>query len=400
MTIKANVFTIPAENIEAVYVKIAKMNKVATKLNCEKIEIEVLSTYQKELPMSSIPNDKRTYIRKYIEIEVNGTAPSLDGWTFVAKLDHDYTIPLISSVPNVTVPTVYHNHDSSCDHCNSTRNRKTTYVVQNRDTLEYKHVGKSCLKDFLGHQSPATAIRYFEFLTSLDDELCSFDNSENYVPFYSIDKLLAIAKHISDVYGFMSVKKAREINELGIREVQSTSSDVFMYINNPNFYKDFTEDHGKVTEEHISYTKEVIEHFNNMEVKGDYLYNIKALLSDGCVKNKEFGIIVSMVGVYINHIEKTKNESLIKKTNEWFGEIGKRITAKVTVISIRPFETQYGISYVINMVDDEGRSVVWFASTNKFDIDGTYDVKLTIKSHDEYKDWKQTVVNRVAEVKG
>ena len=42
------------------------------------------------------------------------------------------------------------------------------------------------------------------------------------------------------------------------------------------------------------------------------------------------------------------------------------------------------------------RTVVWFASNKTLDEGESYHVKLTVKKHDEYNGWKQTMVNRVS----
>ena len=393
-----NIFRIPEENLELAQAKIAKLNKSATKLGCTPVTITILDREEQEVKANQLdPFDSRTYTRFYYIIEVFGTAPVLDGWSFVAKLDHEYSTPIITSLTDVTVPTIYRNHDASCDHCKSNRARKITYVVQNVDTLEYKHVGKSCLKDFLGHISPTAALRYFEYLSSIGDELEELrDSGGRGVERYGVREVLATAKLISDVYGYVSAKKAREeFNDLGEPKYDATNWDVSNYYFNTIFKREFVADYGHVTEEHLEFADEVIEFFKGKDANSDYMYNLHSLIAERYIKTKEFAIVVSMVGVYLNHIAKAKEEAETNKLNEWFGEAKKRQEAIVKVIHIRSYESQFGVGYVIKMVDDEGRTVVWFASSKTLDEGDTYKVKLTVKDHDEYKGWKQTIVNRV-----
>jgi len=397
-----NIFVIPEENIALAEEKIAKLNKTATKLGCTPIVLTILDVEDREFEVNrSNSLDTRTIIRKFYTVEVLGTAPVLSGWSFVAKLDHDYSVPVITSLPDVKVPKIYRNHDASCDHCKSNRARKITYVVQNVETLEYKHVGKSCLKDFLGHVSPTSALRFFEYLASFTDELLGFEepNTGRVVERYDLKFVLALATKISNAYGYVSAKKARsEYDEHDNPKYTATNSDVSSYLFYPRWKQDFVEDFGDVVEENRTFADEVIEFFKAKSDDSDYIFNLQNLIAEGAIKSKEFPIVVSMVGVYINHLAKEKEAAETKKLNEWFGEAKKRQDAEVKVISIHPFETQYGISYVIKMIDADGRSVVWFASNKTLDEGCSYKVKLTVKNHDKYKGWKQTIVNRVSVV--
>jgi hypothetical protein len=47
------------------------------------------------------------------------------------------------------------------------------------------------------------------------------------------------------------------------------------------------------------------------------------------------------------------------------------------------------------MVDEAGHSFTWFCSGKPLEEGKVYEVKATVKKHDEYKGVKQTIVNRV-----
>jgi hypothetical protein len=99
--------------------------------------------------------------RRYFEVTISGPAPVLDGWEFVAALEHltdDKGQPLnvIRCRPSFegNLPTVYCNAPCKCDHCKTNRNRKASCVVRNVTTGEWKQVGLSCVKDFCGGNDP------------------------------------------------------------------------------------------------------------------------------------------------------------------------------------------------------------------------------------------------------
>jgi hypothetical protein len=48
------------------------------------------------------------------------------------------------------------------------------------------------------------------------------------------------------------------------------------------------------------------------------------------------------------------------------------------------------------MLDNDGRTLTWFANTNpEMNVGEKYRIKGTVKKHDEYNEWKQTILTRV-----
>ena len=75
----------------------------------------------------------------------------------------------------------------------------------------------------------------------------------------------------------------------------------------------------------------------------------------------------------------------------------KREEFMVTVKSTRFVESNFGTSTLHIMRTDEGNMLVWFATgSTDLEPDKRYRIKATVKAHREYKERKQTMVNRVA----
>ena len=94
---------------------------------------------------------------RYLYVTVEGERPAVDGWNFIATIDHteasadeagNVTGNLIKSVPGAgEIPVSYRSARPICDHCKSARRRNETYVVRKGDVTQ--QIGKNCLADFL-----------------------------------------------------------------------------------------------------------------------------------------------------------------------------------------------------------------------------------------------------------
>lgn len=379
-------YKIPEENLPYVQTKLEKLNKKATKLGCPNIKLTIEDT---EIETNRVSRESR----KFFICSVQGETPKFAGWKFIAKLDHDYSFPIVSTAPNETLPTEYQDHDNSCDHCKTKRYRRLTYVVQNEETHEYKHIGRSCLKDFLGHRDPKMVMSWFTWFDSFMTEVRKPNDGYSYIPRYDINEILANTAMVIECKGsYVSNSKARYDEDL-----DPTSHHVCNFMFNPKCRDDFVE----VNDEHIEIAKKAVEHFETLENDSGYINNCQIILKDKFIKDKEIGLAVSIVGIYINYLEREKIKEVQNQNslNEYFGEIKKRLDYELTVLSISSYGTDYGISYRVALVDNDGRSFVWFASNNILEEGKTYILKMTIKDHSEFNHIKQTVISRCKIVK-
>lgn len=85
------------------------------------------------------------------EVTITGEPPCYGGWRFLAAVDTVGDGVVIRYPPGRTT-AIDHTGltPGCCDHCHTTRTRRTTVLVQNEGTGEVRQVGRSCLKDFLG----------------------------------------------------------------------------------------------------------------------------------------------------------------------------------------------------------------------------------------------------------
>ena len=137
-------FIIAASNKSLVESQIEKLNRRAFKLDLE--------------PITSVWGKAFTDINDNFLIPCDLTGPlsvNFAGWSFIATLQHLTTGENI--IRNISdefvVPLEYRSSGSDCQHCMVNRYRKDTYVVRH-DSGKYFQVGSTCIKDFLGGNSP------------------------------------------------------------------------------------------------------------------------------------------------------------------------------------------------------------------------------------------------------
>ena len=85
-----------------------------------------------------------------------------------------------------------------------------------------------------------------------------------------------------------------------------------------------------------------------------------------------------------------------ESTSEWVGTVGEKYLDTVTLVRKGWCDTRFGGSNIYTFKDADGNEIVWFTSTRLAkEVGDTFKVKATIKTHNEYKGKKNTVVTRV-----
>lgn len=173
-----------------------KVNKPARKLGLDEATLILGDTFIRHYLTgvdsaagrwySALEDDKVEATRERIEVLDNqdivnfeftkvvliAAETKLEGWTFIGTIEHTEAGNILRTVPEheETLPEKYRNASRDCDHCGFDRRRKDTYIVLNEDG-EYKQVGRSCIKDFLGHGNPEQIATYFNEIINLWTDL-------------------------------------------------------------------------------------------------------------------------------------------------------------------------------------------------------------------------------------
>ena len=396
------IYHIPTEALARVKEKIAALNKRATRLGLDQeARVEVV----RHLPyMVHDAQGEPLFTVPGVEIYIEGGIVVLPGgWRVLAVKKHEAGLdrPLVTRIDSEeAIPQKYYTLGPECDHCKINRPRNTTFVLRN-EAGETVQVGKTCLKDFLGHY-PESAISFAAALGELDDELRggAFEKDPTAGGIDMLYFLALVVFHV-DKFGYV---KARETDDAG-REKESTAQSVIGYI------RDLSKPGSHVTpiklERDEMRRAEVVRDWAReaaLTQTSDYWHNLAASLSVDFVTQRTAGFVASTVPVYARHLEKRAEAERKTKSgaNEWVGEVGDKLKGlKLTLQRKIVNDGMYGTTYILKFTDDAGHAFTWFSSSGT-DKDGeiwgeggeVYYGNATVKKLDTFRDEKQTVLTR------
>lgn len=390
------------------------VTRIADKKRCsivlpesmELTEENILDQFKIQYPRESSVSTWDITIRRNVHFTVKGESPKLNGWRLLAVLEHIESGNIIRRIPGTgseNMPLEMRYTKPTCDHCQASRQRKDTYVVEHEDGRLFQ-VGKSCMKDFTGHTDPkkiaAIAENLYDIMNGIEeeDEESFFGGSGP--RYYSVKDVLALAARIIRVDG---TYKSAQFDS-------STKSTVFKGLYTKDRY--FDDAYGRQNQpEDIEKADKCIDWATNtLTTNTDFAWNLKLALSQQQCNSRQIGLIVAGMGSFINRPNNTdeKREAKestqeVKKVSEYFGQEKVRYTRVLTVKKILSIENEFGNANIVIFIDAEGNSFKWTTSsyfvdkaTNTNVGEGmTVDATFTVKGHKDYKEIKQTVIFRV-----
>ena len=326
-------------------------------------------------------------IIKQLNVKMEGQPPKIAGWSFVASIDHTDKGNILRGVPGGGgVPAKYRTVKPVCEHCNQERMRNNTFVLRH-DSGETKQVGRTCLKDFLGHQSAehmaGVASNTWEVFreASGDDFLGGEDGGANA---HYIDTKNYLSHVAADMrqFGWISRAAAEDSGKMSTAD----SAMARMRSGQP------------VSPEDAAQADAARTWIQTMPADksggNDFLHNISVVARSEGITRHELGLAAAIVRAY----QKDQEESRAKVDtlpSAYQGTIGQRGKFPgLTLNAVIPIEGYYGMTYLHHFSDADGNQFKWFASVNAMSVGQTYDIDATVKGHEEYKGTRQTVLTR------
>lgn len=384
-------FTVLLQNVEILNDVFAKINKKAVKNGLETIRFSLCSDpYTNE------------FKEEVVDIEVFGLYPKIGNYKLVAVLENVEGGNLIKAVPGEELPKKYRENAFFCDHCGHNRYRKEVVVVRDVDSGEYKQVGKTCLKDFLGADLESI-VSFFSYFVEEMEKASDKDHeySFGYVPkVVTTERFMGVLCKVMRKVGYLSKKNA----ENGGISTSSLMYDILFGCSpRSESYRIIRDNELKeLSDEDIEYGKEVLKYWRNIDGDSDFEYNMKLIMSSNTLASNRFGYASCTVAGYERYIEKenAKKKAKEESTSDWVGNLKERIEVEVECLASRTFDGYYGLTTMLRFIDGDGNIFVWFASggIDWVDVGDKLVVKGTVKKHDEYNGVKQTVINRVKPV--
>lgn len=204
-------FTVSERGLEYLKARVDALNKKASKYKVPPLTVSVIKEemvkvlkpeIKAQVKAGSLQFDKGVLtgpgseafwtLEKKFTIKIDGEPPHIEGYEFIARLEHTsagnfiYTNPK-SSVPNL--PAEFKSLNQRCDICKTNRDRNDTFVIrmEKEDKTRFPDkkagdmlvVGRNCLARFLPGISVAGLIAYTKMVDNLEDDIAAAEEMEN-----------------------------------------------------------------------------------------------------------------------------------------------------------------------------------------------------------------------------
>jgi hypothetical protein len=357
-----------------------------------------------------------------VELTITGSAPQCGEYVFLAKLEQAPGGVLVSAVPGVEIGDLGFHWNGRCDHCGSNRARKVAFVVESPNGR--KVVGKSCLRDHMGTDSPEGLLWQFAAFADLSRDAADEDSmwggsyrwEESTLGVVAAARAaialwgwrpsshegMTTASHVNLIYGRVERDgKGREINAEERRQLRDE-----LKANGDHYYDT---------------ASKVIEWGRSLQFsRSDYERNLSVALGGDTVVGKTYNLVVSAAAAYDRQVaredeqrkqreaEEAKRASMPKSYH--VGEIGDRVTFTTTLERrvVLP-DNGFGPSYIFVFRADDGPVLSWktgseprvecnrsvrATGTKPVEVNDRVVVTATVKAHAEFRGEKETRVLR------
>lgn len=290
----------------------------------------------------------------------------------------------------------------ACDYCKTNRQRNKTYLVVNRETGEWKQLGKECLRLFVTGID-VDAIATFE--SFIKEAECAANPGDEFFynkrfKFVKVADALALAYAVYSERGYLATRDSvgnsndlcnKNIVQRKLTQQYGCDSDFLNITNSTRGKID-----AMIFKSNINAVKDAIGDIEQLP-DDPYYSNLKAIVANEYIPLNKLGLLVSIPKA-IDRYEKEKRrqeekEKLAAESN-YLGSVGEKISVNfASGREVACCETQFGLLHIYEFKDTNGNVVVWKSSSSK-DIPGSGTVTGTVKAHEEYNGIKQTIILR------
>lgn len=424
-------YMIPEENVENLE---KRLNAAARKIR--KINPALEPTMTKDdhtivliRKIEVIPSDCRTissvkkvpYEAREIAINIpDGAVFAENGWVFRGTVEASgvdgknfINFPIMKDKDRDPVPTKYFSSNPcSCDYCKTNRQRNKTYLVVNRETGEWKQLGKECLKLFVTGIDIDAIATFESFIKEAEDAANPGDEFfyNRRARFVEVRRALELAQAATKMFGFVATRdnggnynvfstknivQAKILKEMGcpsdLLNIDSTEREkINLAVAKLTAYSAYAEE--SISNDIIALRETVTELPDE-----PYYNNLKTVLANEYIPLDKLGLLVSApkaISRYYEFKKMQEEKEKLAKSSNYIGEVGDKISVNfVSGREVACCETQFGLLHIYEFKDANGNTVVWKSSSGK-DIPESGTVVGTVKAHEEYNGIKQTVILR------
>lgn len=379
-------------NFERITKRMHHIQKKAEKFGCA-FKFETIGEEYREILDE---NNKKQTLR-FILVDAEGIA-KINGWQFVAEIEHTEGGNIIRKSCDIEIPKTYYTADTVCEHCQSKRQRKFTYLIVNENG-DFKQVGKTCLKDFTNGLDAGLVASYIAaFAEIIAGEAPNTEAyNENYIPTiqyleYAAETIKCFGYTKKDAYS-QNRSTAQRAKDYYLSDQQKETASKWAQANLEEMAACGFD---AQTEENAKFVRNALAWLNQQEASNDYMNNLKTVCGLSYLKDTHLGIASSLFVTYQNALDRQarqQQQEAAANSSEWVGEIGQRINIEIAKITcVTGWETEWGFTGVYKITDINNNIFTW--KTSNFIPDDAKTIKGTVKNHTEYKGIKQTELTR------
>ncbi|MBK6942484.1 MAG: hypothetical protein IPH13_20100 [Planctomycetes bacterium] len=326
-------------------------------------------------------HDAVQYFAWEVEVEVEGGLPVLPGgWRLLAAVDRSCgDEAVVRSAPGAPAGLrALIRQDSQCDHCETSRARNTTFLVQD-EAGNVKSVGSGCLADFIGHLgcTPESILSFLEALAlDTDGEEEEGYTRERFQPHLPIESVLTAAITCIDLHGWVSRQRAMNGP---INGPCATSTDVLygFVLRDGDPTEEVRREYERMDARRASPSvveeaRAIISWLSALpDNASDYELNLRALARNGVAHAfKHLGLACSGVVAYRRAHDMALSEHDANKAqaipllNEYGADVGTKLVDLRLRLVDRPraFTGTYGTTYLCKFEDESRRTYQWWAT--------------------------------------
>ena len=435
-------------------VKVDDLNKKATKWNVPLMELKILREFftKKTLfinistgnPTSSDDHnaEKRDINVKEYEIQLLGEPPSVDGYEFIAKIEHTIEGNILNYAPKAStknLPTEFRTAMQKCDVCHTNRERNNTFILRlekddpvrfsTKKSGDYIMVGSACLKRFLPNISASSLIGYAELIEQIRNSVKEAIDMDDYGEGFGKSKYIQrdtlsfwLAAEYLHTGKYYSKKSALEFNRQST--VQSAINAMYSKMDQHEdpVHKRVREDESfkqnadTLSKEYINWSKTY--DFNKLaDIKpemSDYFHNLSVVSKLEMLTDKNVGYFGGVFQTFLMTKRELERKTQLQSDNShliYLGQPGQKLKATVKVNKLKEYESQYGRGLIVNLSGittekdprsgQEGKkegNLLYFTGTNfELNENEEADVEFTVKGHqiNKYTNLPETQITRM-----
>lgn len=362
-------YLIPTQNVATLQADITKLAKKAAKLGCAAPVLTIGKTVSVKIGETAYGDI--VYAQK-VEVSVTGEAPKLNGWSFIGTVESVEGSTVLRSVPGHAIPEQYRDADPcNCDHCKINRRRNSTFIVQS-EAGEFKQVGRSCLRDFLGHANPEHVAAYAQHLVEIDfsdydEEDASYGSTQLA---YGTDAVVAAAIRAIKLFGYRKTDCDNNTRDM-----------VSMHLFGKNESSRLP-----IEQADRDQAVQAIEWMRKLS-GSEFSLNVAAYAKCDSLPYKAFGYIAAATMMFLKSIDDLRANTAIKQniSNEALGAVGDKISVRATVLTAHKFSRQTyhyhdtGMSQILMLKTDDNKLVKVFTANLDIKVDDVVIVAGKIK---------------------